>query len=204
MRNIKLRLCIVLAAIGITGYSQSTRQWTDADRKYLLENLTRLRDELIKETNGLSNAQREFKESPDRWSINQIVEHIAIWELLLSHDISRAFNAGAKPERVKTAGPDSPFVNFIYETTPHYSLEYTKPFSYTIPLGNNSLDNNLAWFLRMRNESIEFIKASPEDLRLYFRSTTGSIHQAYIYVFGHTDRHIRQIIKVKQHARYPK
>jgi hypothetical protein len=197
----------VLILLTLTTFSLAAQQpklWTETDRKYLFDNLTRSRDELIKETKGLTQAQSEFKESPDRWSINQIVEHIAIWELLLSHDISRAYNAGIKPERIKTAEADSTFVNFIYETAPHYSLEYTKPFSYTIPMGINPLAKNLAWFLKMRNESIEFISKTPDDLRTYFRNSTGSIHQAYIYVFGHTDRHLRQIIKVKQHAKYPK
>lgn len=197
-------LFLLVTLIPFCVRAQDMKLWTETDRKYLVDNLTRSRDELIKETQGLTKAQWEFKESPDRWSINQIVEHIAIWELLLSHDISRAYNAGAKPDRIKTAGPDSTFVNFIYETTPHYSLEYTKPFSYTIPMGINPLANNLAWFLKMRNESIDFVGKTPDDLRVYFRSTTGSIHQAYIYVFGHTDRHLRQIRKVKQHAKYPR
>ncbi|MBY0432953.1 MAG: DinB family protein [Cyclobacteriaceae bacterium] len=188
--------------VAITSSAQTT--WTEADRKYLLDNLTRSRDELISETKGLTKAQWSFKESPDRWSINQIVEHIAIWEMLLSHDISRAYNAGIKPERINSAAPDSTFVRFIYETTPHYSLEYTKPFSYTIPMGINPLANNLAWFLKMRNESIGFVKTTPDDLRAYFRSTTGSIHQVYIYVFGHTDRHIRQIKKVTKDPAFPK
>jgi hypothetical protein len=178
--------------------------WSEADRQYLLESLTRSRDELIKETQGLTKAQWEFKESPDRWSINQIVEHIGYWEMLLDHDISRALRAGVQLERIKSVEPDSTYVKFIYETTPHYSLEYTKPFSYTIPMGINPPANNLAWFLKMRNESLEFIKNTPEDLRKYFRSTKGNIHQVYINVFGHTDRHIRQIRKVKMDKKYPK
>jgi hypothetical protein len=200
----KAKLIYIWILVCISATAQDPKRWTETDRKYLLENLIRSRDELLKETQGLTKAQWEFKESPDRWSINQIVEHIAIWELLLSHDISRAYNAGIKPEQIKTAAPDSTFVNFIYETSPHYSLEYTKPFSYTIPVGKNPLANNLAWFLKMRNESIEFVGKTPDDLRAYFRSTTGSIHQAYIYVFGHTDRHLRQIRKVKKDENYPK
>ena len=50
--------------------------WTEADRKYLLENLTRSKEEIITETKDLTKEQWNFKESPDRWSINQIIEHI--------------------------------------------------------------------------------------------------------------------------------
>ncbi|MCA4897760.1 MAG: DinB family protein [Bacteroidota bacterium] len=50
--------------------------WTEADRKFLLDNLTRTKEELISETKNLTKQQWNFKESPDRWSINQIVEHL--------------------------------------------------------------------------------------------------------------------------------
>ncbi|MFZ1808391.1 MAG: DinB family protein, partial [Cyclobacteriaceae bacterium] len=55
--------------------------WTEADRKYLLDNLIRSKEELIAATRNLTTAQWNFKESPDRWSINQIIEHICLWEL---------------------------------------------------------------------------------------------------------------------------
>jgi hypothetical protein len=187
---------------GLCCFAQSST-WTEIDRKYLVDNLARSRDEVMKETQGLSKEQLTFKESPERWSINQIVEHIARWEMLFDHEISRSLGAGAQLERLKTVRPDSTFVNFIYEQKPHFSLEYTKPFSYTIPMGLNDISSSLAWFSKMRNESISFIISTKDDLRLYFNSY-GSIHQIYIYVFGHTDRHLRQIRKVKTHPNYPK
>jgi hypothetical protein len=72
-------------------------------------------------------------------------------------------------------------------------------------MGLNELKNNLAWFVKMRNESIEFMKTTKQDLRQYYRNSTGTnIHQTYIYVFGHVDRHLRQIKKIKEHPKYPK
>ena len=187
----------------LTSKAQETKLWTEADRKYLLDNLVRSRDELVKETERLTEKQWRFKESPDRWSINEVVEHIGYWEILLQHEIANSLEAGLQPERHKTVRHDSTFVNFIMQYKPHYSLEYTKPFSYTIPMGLNTLASNRTWLLKMRNESIEYLKIASEDLRLYFNSY-GSVHQIYIYVFGHMDRHLRQIRKVKQHANYPK
>ena len=100
-----------------TAFAQTTL-WLEADRKYLLEQMTRSRDEVLKETDGLTEAQWNFKETPDRWSIKQVVEHIAIWEMLLQHEISNSFEAGPQPERVKTAEPDSISLNFIMDTKP--------------------------------------------------------------------------------------
>lgn len=51
--------------------------WSEADRKYLLDNLIRSKEEITAETKNLTNEQWNFKEGPDRWSINQIIEHCA-------------------------------------------------------------------------------------------------------------------------------
>lgn len=195
-------ILIVLLNTCVVAFGQKTSSWSEADRKYLLDNLTRSRDQLVKETQGLSEKQWNFKESPDRWSIKEIVEHIDIWELLLAHQVSRTYSAGPQPELAKASMPDSIYFNFIMEDKPHISVEYTKPFTYTLPMGLNDGGNNVTWFLKMRNESIEFLRTTKDDMRLYFSNK--SIHQIYISVFGHTDRHLRQIQKVKNHPNYPK
>lgn len=186
-------------------YSQDVKLWTEADRQYLLANLVRSKEELVKETKGLTKEQWSFKESPDRWSINQVIEHIATWELLLDHEISRALLDGPKPDLYKTAKPDSVILGFILEEKPHISEEYTKPFTYTVPMGLNEGTNNLMWFLKMRNESIAYVEKATEDLRSYnLKPGRPNLHQRYITVFGHCDRHLRQIRKIKQHPNYPK
>ena len=55
----------------MAAYAQDAKPWSEADRKYLLDNLMRSREELMKETQNLSKEQWSFKESADRWSINQ-------------------------------------------------------------------------------------------------------------------------------------
>jgi hypothetical protein len=202
-----MKKILLLALITLPGhvYAQEAQHWTEDDRKYLLENLIRTRDELLKETQGLSKKQWAFKESEDRWSINQVVEHLAIFELIFDREIGRALQGKPQSEYNKEVKPDSFYTNFIMEETPHITTEYTKPFTYSVPLGLNDIKSNLAWFTKMRDESIELIKTTKEDLRLYYRNAgITNLHQTYIYVFGHVDRHLRQIRKVKQHPNYPK
>jgi len=196
---------LVLITFPFPGYSQEVQHWTEDDRKYLLENLIRSRDELVKETSGLSQKQWSFKESDDRWSINQVVEHLAIFELIFDREIGRSLGGKPQPEFNKDVKPDSYYTGFIMEETPHVTIEYTKPFTYSVPLGLNDIKNNIAWFLKMRNESVEYVRTTKEDLRLYYRNSgIANLHQTYIYVFGHVDRHLRQIRKIKQHPKYPK
>lgn len=207
MKHLKKSLSVfALSVMVISGaLAQETSAWTEADRKYLLDNLTRSRDELVNETRNLSKAQWSFKESPDRWSINEIVEHIAIWELLLCNRISNLLDTEPQPALVSEAVPDSTKLRFIMEEKVHHSTDYTKPYTYTIPMGLNELKSNVAWFSKMRNESIVYITGTHADLRAhFFTGDNSNPHGTFITLFGHTDRHLRQIRKVKKHPDYPK
>lgn len=198
---------IMLIMIGFvaSGFLQEPKSWSGEDRKYLLENLSRTRELVINETKGLSKAQWNFKESPDRWSINQVVEHLAFWELILDREITQALTAGPRPELIKGGRTDSAVLAFLMEENPHIAPEYTKPFTYTVPMGVNEGQNNLAWFLKMRNEAIGYTDSTKTDLRAYFmRPGRGNIHQVFMTIFAHTDRHLKQIRRVKQDPKYPK
>ena len=175
--------------------------WTEADKKYLLDNLIRSQEEIIAETKNLTKEQWSFKESPDRWNINQIVEHIGLWELLFMHEISRALTM--EPDPKFAAAPDSVFLG--RDPKALNAMDYTKPFSFAIPLGNNEGKNNVIWLTTMRNESIDYLKKETKNIRLQYDYCGGAnVHQYYLAIFSHTDRHLRQIRKVKAHPKYPK
>ncbi|GAC1387258.1 MAG: hypothetical protein NVSMB45_16960 [Ginsengibacter sp.] len=198
-------LAIVCLGLNYILNAQTPVQWTFVDRKYLSENLLRTKNLLIKETEHLTAAQWNFKENPDRWSINGIVEHLAIWELLFDREISMSLNTGEQPLLAQTAGPDAAVLGFIMEERPHITTDFTKPFTFTVPMELNSGINNMQWWLKMRNESIQFVDSTSRNLRLYFlKPGRLSIHQTYINVFGHIDRHLRQIQKIKSNINYPK
>jgi hypothetical protein len=90
-----LLLGLTILSNGQTNENQpSAPVWTETDRKDLLDNLIRSKEELLKETEGLTDEQWNFKESPDIWSINQIVEHLALYELIFMNDIAVALQIG--------------------------------------------------------------------------------------------------------------
>jgi hypothetical protein len=184
---------------------QDTHPWDEKDRKYLADNLIRSRDELIAEAKGLTEAQWRFKESFNRWSINQVVEHIAIYELMFQRQMTQTLASGPQPELKKLAKPDSMYLNYVLEPTSRLADDFTKPFTYADPIGLNDGKNNLTWFLKMRNESIDYVKSTSDDLRAYYLQVDRpNVHQLYIWTFGHVDRSLRQIRKIKQSIQYPK
>ncbi|MGA0560418.1 DinB family protein [Larkinella sp. VNQ87] len=181
----------------------SARLWTAADQQYTVENLKRTRDELVRETANLTDAQWHFHETPERWSIAEVVEHLALWEIIWAREISIGTRNKPQPELNQTSRPDSYYASFIMEDTPHKSSEMSKP------LGLLRGKDNLTFFLWHRNLAIAFAETTKADMRAQFEFTAAgdnprNMHQVYIYQWGHVDRHLRQIRKVKAHPNYPK
>ncbi|HEU5292546.1 MAG TPA: DinB family protein [Cyclobacteriaceae bacterium] len=182
----------------------TTPIWTEADRKYLLDNLIRTKQQLIDETKNLTKKQWNFKESSDQWSINQIVEHIDRYELIFMHEISVAFQMGPIPDFPQHL-PDSMFVDQDpKDLKKNKTTEFTKPFTISVPLGNNEGANNMVWFNKMRDESIDYVKNTTQNIRTHYINYGPDMHQKFMMIFTHTDRHIRQIKRVKANPNYPK
>lgn len=176
--------------------------WTEADRQYTLDNMKRTHDELVKETENLTPAQWAFHESADRWSIGEIVEHLALWEIIWNREISIGTRNKPQPELNATSKPDSYYNEFIMEDAKHNAADYTKPTAFI------EGKNNLTFFLRNHSINLKFIETTQADMRAHFEYTNTpnprNMHQVLIFQWGHVDRHLRQIKKVKTHPNYPK
>lgn len=176
--------------------------WTAADRQYTLDNMKRTRDELIKETENLTPTQWAFHESADRWSIGEIVEHLALWEIIWNREISIGTRNKPQPELNAASKPDSYYNEFIMEDAKHNAADYTKPTGFI------EGKNNMTFFLRNHAINLKFIETTQADMRAHFEFTNTpnprNMHQVLIFQWGHVDRHLRQIKKVKAHPNYPK
>jgi hypothetical protein len=180
---------------------EPAKRWTETDRRYTVDNLKRTRDELTRETADLTDAQWHFHESPDRWSIAEVVEHLALWEIIWAREIGMGIRNTPRPDLLATSSPDSYYMNFIMETNPHTSPDFSRPTGFIRG------KNNLVFFQRLRDQAIAFTDTTQADMRVQFELTATkfprNMHQVYIYQWGHVDRHLRQIRKIKQHPGYP-
>lgn len=209
----KITLVTLTLAFGLLNFGKGQTKkdepskvpvWTEADRKYLLDNLIRSKEEIIAETKDLTKEQWNFKESPDSWSINQIIEHICFWELIQMNEISVSLRMGPIPDFPQHL-PDSVFIDQDpTRQNKTITTDYTKPFTYSVPLGNNEGKNNLIWYTKMRDESIEYLKKTNDNLRIHYINFGPNIHQHYMMFFRHSFRHVGQIREVKAHPKYPK
>jgi len=196
MKKIILFILISLSA------SAQDKLWTENDRQLLVENLKKTRDSLIKETQNLSIAQWSFRESSERWTIAEIVEHLGLWERIFARETNIALRSNSTPELNKTSRPDSWYVDFIMEEKIHDAPDYARP------TGFMKGQDNLTAFMKIREQTIRFAETTKADLKAHFEPTGGgqyrNVHQIFIIQWGHVNRHIRQIKKIKIHPDYPK
>lgn len=86
MRNRSLN-CILIAVLALSGVAASSAQeLTQAEKKHALEYLESTKKDVVDATKGLSEAQWNFKPGPDRWSVAQVMEHIAAAEYFIRVD----------------------------------------------------------------------------------------------------------------------
>ena len=80
MRNRSLK-CMAIAVLALTGVATlSAQQLTQAEKEHALQYLEATKQDVLDATKGLSQAQWNFKPAPDRWSVAQVMEHIAAAE----------------------------------------------------------------------------------------------------------------------------
>lgn len=181
---------------------QIVKLWTEKDRLYLVENLERTRLEIIKETNSLSQQQWSYKQDTSKWSIAQVVEHLGLYERIFGQEADVMLSTPADPLLDSLSKPDSSYLNWMSDPSPH-KAEWNAE-----PLGLMRGSENLQFFLFGRDHIIDFIRNTTYDLKSHFTFRWGdekrrSIHSLMVVHFGHTDRHLRQILRIKKEKDYP-
>ena len=189
--------------------------WTPEERQFIISELNRTTEELQDELKEISDEQWNFREDSTRWSIAEIVEHLEMQNLLHYREISVISKS---PQYLKfrsiTKGQDPIFSN--YSTDPLRS----KAQWFLEPIGRYpSLKAGQAAFYKARGELTKLVEGTDIDFRKQFTFRTPvegkdiqnikigevrDLHQLLLTGIAHTDRHLNQIRKVKQHQSFPK
>src|SRR4029077_3300788 len=78
-RTIVCSLALVMGLL-LVGTAAKAQDVSQADKDRALAYLEKTKNGVIEATKGLSEAQWNFKPAPDRWSIAEVMEHIALAE----------------------------------------------------------------------------------------------------------------------------
>lgn len=193
---------IIIVLISVSGLSQN-KLWTEKDREFVHGNMERTKMEMIAATENLSPEQWHYKPNADSWCIAQVVEHIGLYERIVYQEAMVANALPPLPELYQDQRTDEEFIAWMAETNPHVAPENA------VPLGFMKGPDNIKFFEYGRDLLLTYLETTEKDLKAQFipRSSEPnkmrSIHGLMIVHFGHTDRHLRQIERIKASPDYP-
>jgi uncharacterized damage-inducible protein DinB len=175
---------------------------TATDRAAAVKYLEETRQAFLKAIDGVSEAQWKFKAGPDRWSIAEVAEHIAISEETILGMIQTKMLAAPPP-----AGPGIADDKLIAGVTDR-SQKATAP-EMLKPVNKWQTQEALAKdFNAARDKTIAWLKSTKEDLRAHAAPHPAfgplDVHQWILLLAGHSARHTAQIEEVKTQNGYPK
>lgn len=192
-----LLACFLLLA------GQAVAQSVD-NRDSMLNYFEKTRNDLLREVEGLSAAQMQFKPSADRWSVSQCLEHIVMTEQMLFAMTKDSLQKPATPERrneVKVTG-DQVIAGILDRSFQAKAPEGLQPAGkYSDPdAATKDFDAQRKDILKYLNQvDIEVLKDHVSD------SPFGPInaYHSLLFIAGHTGRHTLQISEVKAHPDFP-
>ncbi len=199
MKTVKLLLLIPV--IALLSFNVATPGLTDSERDYATKHLKETKDGLLNSVKGLSDAQLNFKASPESWSVAECVEHLTKSENIIWGMVEGPLKG--EPTKAENAMTDEALVGMI--SSREKKVKTQEMFE---PSGAYaSTKDALKEFSAKRDEHIKYVQGTTADLRSYYNDMPfGKMdaYQAIIFMSGHTKRHTLQIEEVKANANFPK
>jgi len=174
---------------------------TVAEREHAERYLAATRDRLVESLKGLSDAQWNFKPSPDRWSIAENMEHIAIVEGRVQEIVGNMAQAppDAADRGVKQVDA------FIHVVIPMRHPRFKAPERVS-PLGSRPGAQSLEDFLASRSRTAELLVSSPHLRGRVLPHPIFGPWDGYQWILAagsHCARHTDQILEVKEDPNFP-
>jgi uncharacterized damage-inducible protein DinB len=179
---------------------------TKEERDRAIEYLKQTEKDFLAAIQGVSEAQWKFKAGPDRWSIAETAEHIAVTEEMIWDLVSgKIMKSPAEPEkRAEVKGKEETILKMI----PDRSRKAQAPEQLR-PTGRWANEAALVKdFEAVRGKEIAYVTETKEDLRSHFGDhpflKTMDAYQWLLFNGAHCKRHTAQILEVKADPNYPK
>jgi hypothetical protein len=204
MRNRSLN-CIVIAVLAVTGVAAvSAQELKQAEKEHALQYLESTKRDVLDATKGLSEAQWNFKPGPDRWSVAQVMEHIAAAEDFIRVDfvekkvlILPAGDPGRDVKKMDAA---------VEAMIPDRSHKAQAPEPLVPNNRFGSPEGSLKHFLESRETTEQFLGSTPGLRDHVMDGPVGKMdgYEFILFIAAHCERHVKQINEVKGDPNFPK
>ena len=195
-----------IAQTGATPAAPAATTLTAEEREVALKNLQATREAFLKSIAGLSEKQWRFKSAPDRWSVAEVSEHIAVAESTIFGMVrSKIMTSPADPaKRAEVAGKDE----IILTRIPDRSHKVQAP-EFLKPTNRWATEADVVKaFEDSRQATMDYVRTTNDDLRDHFgpHPVLGSLdgYQWILLISAHSERHTKQIEEVKADPNFPK
>ena len=205
-------LCLVLALASASlaqtaaAPAPAPTPLTADERDAALKNLQATHDAFLKSIAGLSEKQWRFKPAPDRWSVAEVSEHIAIAESLIFGVVQKqVLMSPIDPaKRAEVAGKDE----LILTKVPDRSHKVQAPEILKPTNRFATREENIKAFEDARKATMDYVRTTQDDLRDHFgpHPALGTLdgYQWILLISAHSERHTKQIEEVKADPNFPK
>jgi hypothetical protein len=176
---------------------------TGQDREHLLVHFQMTTQMVAELVQGLSPVQLEYKASPDRWSIREVVSHLAVAEPDYWRDLQKSVKAAPNMKDKKSANIDADIMWYGIDRVVHTKTGggHEKVDTY------KDLGEALGKFQALRATMIEYIKTTDDDLRAHSFGSGAEVIDTWqwmLEISTHAERHIQQIREIKNDPNFPK
>ncbi len=175
---------------------------SNEDREHLQVHMEMTTQMLAEQVRGLSPAQLEWKASPDRWSIREVVSHLAVAEPDYWRDLQKALKAAPDMKDKKASATDADIMWYGIDRVVHQKTGggHEKVDTY------KDLDTALGKFQALRATMIDYIKTTDDDMRAHSFGDREVIDcwQWMLEISTHAERHIQQIREIKNDPKFPR
>ena len=194
---------LALFAFALSLATASAQPLTQQERDALGKHLDQTRQAFLASIAGLSDAQWTFKAAPDRWSIAEVAEHIAVSETTIRELVTGQVMKGPAVPRNADPMADQAMVTLLLDRSNRFQApEMLKPTNRWA-----SRDALVKEFVAARDKTAAYVKTTTDELRTHaaphpvFKMLDG--YQWLLLLSGHAARHTAQIEEVKAAPGYP-
>ena len=203
MRTKSLAGALFALLLMVGAVAASAQEVTQAEKDKALQNLETTKKNVLESTKGLSEAQWNFKPAPDRWSVAQVMEHIAAAEdFILGMVKEKVMMAPAGEPGRDVKKTDEGVLAMIPDRT--NKVQAPEPLVPTNRFG--SPQGSVKHFAESRATTEDFLKSATGLRDHVTDSPMGKLdgYEFVLLIAAHSERHTKQINEVKADPNFPK
>jgi hypothetical protein len=176
---------------------------TDQERETALALLARSRTAVLTAVDGVTEPQARWKPAPERWSILEYIEHLAVSDDALIALVKRSLQSPAQVETVEERRAREQKIR----ETPIPRGANRAPENLKPGARFQTLSDALSAFLAARERTVEYARSTEDDLRSHFtpHPVLGQL-DAFQWLCGnarHAETHAAHVVEIRGMPDFP-